>query len=169
MAKLGRSGKNHAWPDPGAIVPEASFSTCSTEAWAAAPSGARLPCLTEHSVPWNDMNTETPDTTIADLHRIRREIAAKFNGDVFAINADARAIGRLWPTNHTSVSSVEPSAGPERPIRCDANGTLIAGRQVSYVTLTGVRARSAELAEVTPRQQRPWRQHAKQTTGASST
>ena len=37
------------------------------------------------------MNTDTRDTTIGDLHRIRREIAARFAGDVFAINADARA------------------------------------------------------------------------------
>jgi hypothetical protein len=37
------------------------------------------------------MNAETRDTTIADLHRIRREMAAKFGGDVFALNADAQA------------------------------------------------------------------------------
>jgi len=37
------------------------------------------------------MHTETRDTTIADLHRIRREMAARFDGDVFAINADAQA------------------------------------------------------------------------------
>lgn len=37
------------------------------------------------------MNTDTRDTTIGDLHRIRREIAARFAGDVFAINADAQA------------------------------------------------------------------------------
>jgi len=37
------------------------------------------------------MNAETPDNTIADIHRIRREIAARFHGDVFAINADAQA------------------------------------------------------------------------------
>jgi hypothetical protein len=37
------------------------------------------------------MATENTDNTIADIHRIRREIAAKFNGDLFAINADAQA------------------------------------------------------------------------------
>jgi hypothetical protein len=35
--------------------------------------------------------TNNQDTTIADLHRIRRELAEKFQGDLFAINADARA------------------------------------------------------------------------------
>jgi hypothetical protein len=37
------------------------------------------------------MNNEHSDTTIADIHRIRREIAAKFKDDLFAINADAQA------------------------------------------------------------------------------
>jgi len=37
------------------------------------------------------MSPETRDSTIADIHRIRREIAARFDGDVFAINADAQA------------------------------------------------------------------------------
>ena len=37
------------------------------------------------------MNTEARDSTVADLHQIRRQIAAKFHGDVFAINADAQA------------------------------------------------------------------------------
>lgn len=37
------------------------------------------------------MNAMTRDNTIAEIHRIRREIAAKFRGDVFAINADAQA------------------------------------------------------------------------------
>ena len=37
------------------------------------------------------MKREDKDTTIADIHRIREQIAAKFGGDPFAINADARA------------------------------------------------------------------------------
>ena len=37
------------------------------------------------------MATENSDNTIADIHRIRREIAARFKGDLFAINADAQA------------------------------------------------------------------------------
>ncbi len=37
------------------------------------------------------MNTEANDHTISDIHRIRREIAAKFNGDLFAMTADAQA------------------------------------------------------------------------------
>ena len=37
------------------------------------------------------MNAESSDHTIADIHRIRREIAAKFNGDLFAMTADAQA------------------------------------------------------------------------------
>ncbi|MFN0016932.1 MAG: hypothetical protein ACKVP0_01665 [Pirellulaceae bacterium] len=37
------------------------------------------------------MNKENSDHTIADIHRIRREIAAKFNGDLFAMTADAQA------------------------------------------------------------------------------
>lgn len=34
---------------------------------------------------------DQPDTTIADLHRIRREMAAKFSGDLYALTADAQA------------------------------------------------------------------------------
>lgn len=37
------------------------------------------------------MSATTRDDSIADIHRIRREIAARFGGDVFAINADAQA------------------------------------------------------------------------------
>lgn len=37
------------------------------------------------------MTTENCDNTIADIHRIRGEIAAKFKGDLFQINADAQA------------------------------------------------------------------------------
>lgn len=37
------------------------------------------------------MSATTRDDTIADIHRIRREIAIRFDGDVFAINADAQA------------------------------------------------------------------------------
>ncbi len=35
--------------------------------------------------------TNDKDATIQELHRIRREIAEKFRGDLHAINADARA------------------------------------------------------------------------------
>ena len=31
------------------------------------------------------------DTTIADLHRIRREMAARFHGDLVALSADAQS------------------------------------------------------------------------------
>ena len=31
------------------------------------------------------------DTTIADLHRIRRELAARFHGDLIALSADAQS------------------------------------------------------------------------------
>jgi hypothetical protein len=37
------------------------------------------------------MKPEDKDTTIADIHRIREQIAAKFGGDLNAINDDARA------------------------------------------------------------------------------
>ena len=37
------------------------------------------------------MKAEDKDTTISDIHRIREQIAAKFSGDAYAINADARA------------------------------------------------------------------------------
>ena len=37
------------------------------------------------------MKAEGKDTTIADIHRIREQIAAKFGGDAYAITADARA------------------------------------------------------------------------------
>jgi len=36
------------------------------------------------------MESEDKDTTISDIHRIREQVAAKFGGDVHAINADAR-------------------------------------------------------------------------------
>jgi hypothetical protein len=35
--------------------------------------------------------TNNQDNTIQELHRIRREIAQEFQGNLFAINADARA------------------------------------------------------------------------------
>ena len=37
------------------------------------------------------MKPQTRDDTIGEIHRIRRDIAARFQGDVFAINADAQA------------------------------------------------------------------------------
>ena len=53
------------------------------------------------------------DTTIADLHRIRREIAARFQGDLFALSADAqsraeasgRQILRRPKSSHTALPS----------------------------------------------------------------
>jgi hypothetical protein len=37
------------------------------------------------------MKPENPDTVIADLHRVREEIAAESENDLFAITAAARA------------------------------------------------------------------------------
>ena len=37
------------------------------------------------------MTAEHPDTIISDLHRILEQMAAEFGGDLYAINADARA------------------------------------------------------------------------------
>lgn len=36
------------------------------------------------------MPSENPETIIADLHRVREEIAAEFDRDLFAITAAAR-------------------------------------------------------------------------------
>jgi hypothetical protein len=56
------------------------------------------------------------DTTIADLHRIRREIAARFQGDLFALSADAQsraeASGRqILRRPKSSPTALPPSAG----------------------------------------------------------
>jgi hypothetical protein len=56
------------------------------------------------------MKSEDKDATIADIHRIREQIAAKFGGDAYAINADARArmeksgcvVVRREPTAHSA-------------------------------------------------------------------
>ena len=58
------------------------------------------------------------DTTIADLHRIRREIAARFHGDLFALSADAQsraeASGRLILRRPISPhQALPPSAGSD--------------------------------------------------------
>ena len=37
------------------------------------------------------MTPDRSDTTIAELHRIRRELADRFHGDLFALTADAQA------------------------------------------------------------------------------
>lgn len=48
-----------------------------------------------------------PDTTIEDIHKTRREISERFDGDIAAISADAeeRATQSNWPVwippNHT--------------------------------------------------------------------
>ncbi|HUE70880.1 MAG TPA: hypothetical protein VMP01_08315 [Pirellulaceae bacterium] len=37
------------------------------------------------------MTPDRSDTTIGELHRIRREMAERFHGDLFALTADAQA------------------------------------------------------------------------------
>jgi hypothetical protein len=60
--------------------------------------------------------TNKKDQTIAELHQIRREISEKFQGDLFAINADARArmeqSGRVViphvPQEHSKANAKSP-------------------------------------------------------------
>jgi hypothetical protein len=56
------------------------------------------------------MTTDNRDTTIEDIHRIRREIAERFQGDIFAIVEDARkrqeASGRLTVSYSSTTQSV---------------------------------------------------------------
>ena len=64
------------------------------------------------------MTRENTDNTIADIHRIRREIAAKFKGDLFAINADAQARSeasqrQIIRKHKTSNKVMSPNGGSE--------------------------------------------------------
>ena len=64
------------------------------------------------------MTTENNDNTIAEIHRIRREIAAKFKGDLFAINADAQARSeasqrQIIRQHKSSNKALHPSGGSE--------------------------------------------------------
>jgi hypothetical protein len=68
------------------------------------------------------MSNETRDNTIDDIHRIRRDIAAKYHGDVCAINADAQSrteasgrqiIRRRSSSNKAMHPSGESAAVPE--------------------------------------------------------
>ena len=65
------------------------------------------------------MMTPRAESTIEELHRIRRELAAKFGGDLFAINADAqvrtlksgrRIIRRSTPTATDKDTGIRESA-----------------------------------------------------------
>jgi hypothetical protein len=68
------------------------------------------------------MNPEDqPDTTIADLHRVRREMAAQFGGDLLALTADAQAraeasgrtILRRGETAKHTIPSVSEAGTPQ--------------------------------------------------------
>jgi hypothetical protein len=65
------------------------------------------------------------DPIVADVHRIRRELAAQFNDDVFAIVADIRK--RQVALGSRLVSLVPPAertpeAGPNTDPRSQASG-----------------------------------------------
>lgn len=53
-------------------------------------------------------NEAERDTTIEDIHRIRREISERFGGDVFAIAEDARRRKAL--SGRPTVSFAKPDA-----------------------------------------------------------
>jgi hypothetical protein len=53
------------------------------------------------------MTTENTDSTIDEIHRIRREIATKFRGDIFAITADART--RMEASGHQIIRHLKSS------------------------------------------------------------
>jgi starvation-inducible outer membrane lipoprotein len=52
-------------------------------------------------------NESERDTTIEDIHRIRREISERFGGDVFAISEDARRRQAL--SGRPTVSYAKPN------------------------------------------------------------
>jgi hypothetical protein len=54
------------------------------------------------------LNEPERDTTIEDIHRIRREISDRFGGDVFAIAEDARRRQAL--SGRPAVSYAKPNA-----------------------------------------------------------
>lgn len=60
----------------------------------------------------------TPDPIIEELHQIREQLAQKFNYDVFAIVADARA--RQAQTGHPVVSFAQPPNVPVAPAITDS-------------------------------------------------
>ena len=76
------------------------------------------------------MNAETRDNTIAEIHRIRRDIAARFRGDVFAINADAqtrseasgRQIIRRWRQSDQPMPTSGEASVAETPSPSTAAG-----------------------------------------------
>lgn len=68
------------------------------------------------------MTQKKTDSTIDDIHQIRREISGRFGGDVFAIAEDAArrqaASNRpVWKPKHD-----EPSVAPESPTTRVPNG-----------------------------------------------
>ncbi len=68
------------------------------------------------------MTQKKTDSTIDDIHRIRREISERFGGDVFAIAEDAArrqtASNRpVWKPKHD-----EQSVAPESPTTRISNG-----------------------------------------------
>lgn len=65
------------------------------------------------------MPVEDPDTIIADLHRVRAQMAAEFGGDVFAITADARLrmekSGReVWRCSQSEEGTRKPDRQPAK-------------------------------------------------------
>ena len=77
------------------------------------------------------MPTENGDTTIEDIHRIRREIAAKFNGDLVAMTADAQA--RTEASGRTIIR--RPGVLNERKLLITASAEL---RRVTAPRLTQI-------------------------------
>jgi len=63
------------------------------------------------------------DTTIADIHRIRREMAARFHGDLLALTADAQAraeaSGRTILRRGEASRQAMPETGGSRTPRVD--------------------------------------------------
>lgn len=65
------------------------------------------------------MRPEEKDTTISDIHRIREQIAAKFGGDVHAINADARE--RMENSGRTIIRREQRAENQEAKIKAGAS------------------------------------------------
>ena len=64
------------------------------------------------------MKANDKDTTISDIHRIREQIAAKFGGDVHAINADARE--RMEKSGRTIIRRERHAENQEAQIKSGA-------------------------------------------------
>ena len=64
----------------------------------------------------------TPDPIIEELHRIRAEIAAQFNYDVFAIGAMLQARQRAADRPVVSFSAPLPDATPAPPVPPSTHG-----------------------------------------------